>query len=88
MLNILCFVMEKVCFYIHYLEVLEYYSCYTFFLRHDIITAVKHKMQGVGYHFLEPLIKKDIFFKHIFKNLFYYIPIYSIELEKYKTFFL
>ena len=45
-----------------------YYSCYTFFLRNDIITAVKHKMQGVGYHFIEPLIKKDILLMHIFKN--------------------
>ena len=82
----MCFVMEKVCFYIHYFEVPEYYSCYTFFLRNDIITAVKHKMQGVGYHFIEPLIKKDMLLRHIFKNViacpsawtirvsFFYVP--------------
>ena len=52
---ITCFVKEKIQFYRHYLEVPEYHSCFTFFMRHDIITAVKHKMQGVGYHFMNPL---------------------------------
>ena len=85
MLNILCFVMEKVCFYIHYLEVLEYYSCYTFFLRHDIITAVKHKMQGVGYHFIEPLIKKDMLLKHIFKN--FSLSFILLNLKSIKPYF-